>query len=101
MNTLKNKFGGIVLLMFLSDGDKQIVHYILSVHCHECGLVIDQYITYNQFLDSCPRHECDHNRLLRELVKLDHHETITHYLGTEYPFNDQWKRFFSHRKGWI
>ena len=91
----------MILLMFLNDGDRMIVHYILKSHCHKCGLDIGDYFSYNQFLDNCPRHECDYNRLLRELIKLDHHETISHYLGVEYPFNDEWKRFFKSRKGWI
>ena len=89
------------MLMFLNDDDRQIVHYILSAHCRKCGLDVDDYFSYNQFLGLCPRHGCGKMALIKGLVKSCDHLNIKDYLGIEYPFNEEWKRFFGCRKGWL
>ena len=86
--------------MFLNDGDRMIVHYVLKSYCVNCGLDIDDYFSYNQFIGLCPRPDCKERGLIKGLIKSDHHLDIKDYLGVDYPFNEDWKRFFRSRKGW-
>lgn len=88
------------MLMYLNEGDKMIVHYILNSYCRDCSLDIDNYLSYNQFVELCPIPHCKNRELLKELVRSHEHHNIKDYLGVEYPFNDQWKRFFNYRTGW-
>ena len=101
MNTLKNSYGGMILLMFLNDDDKQIIHYILSSYCSNCGLNPNNYFSYNQFLGLCPHPNCGKMSLIKGLIKSECHLDIKDYLGVDYPFNEEWKRFFGCRKGWL
>ena len=87
--------------MFLNDDDKQIVHFILKSRCINCGLDVEKYLSYNQFIRQCPRSDCKEMMLIKRLIKSEHHHNIEDYLGAEYTFNDEWKRFFGCRKGWI
>ena len=91
----------MVLLMFLNDEDKQIIHYILTTYCQNCGLNPEDYFSYNQFIGMCPRPDCKERGMINGIIRSDHHHVFEDCMGTGCPRNDGWKRFFRLRKGWI
>ena len=88
------------MLMFLNDDDKKIIHYTLTTHCSNCGVYVGVYLNYNQFIKSCPRTDCEHRQILQGLVRSSEHLDFKECIGGAYPYNDDWKRFFNHNKGW-